>query len=87
MAALSKYLKLAQQALQTEQGRAIARTAADGIATAGNRITKNRYADQIEKGRAAVNRHLGGPGEGHRGDGQGGDAPRGDAPRGGTPRR
>ncbi len=61
--AISKYLKMAQQALQTEQGRAIARSAADGLATAGNRITKNKYAAQIEKGRAAVNKRLGNPGE------------------------
>lgn len=63
MAAFSKYLKMAQQALQTEQGRAIARSAADGLATAGNRITKNKYAPQIEKGRAAIDKHLGGPGD------------------------
>jgi hypothetical protein len=60
---ISKYLKMAQHALQTEQGRAIARSAADGIATAGNRITKNKYASQIEKGRAAIDKHLGGPGD------------------------
>ena len=60
---LSKYLKLAQQALKTEQGRALGRKAADGLAVAGNRLTKNKYADQIEKGRAAINKHLDGPGE------------------------
>ncbi len=65
--ALSKYLKLAQQALKTEQGRAIGRKAADGLAVAGNRLTKNKYADQIEKGRAAIDKHLGGPGEAGRG--------------------
>jgi hypothetical protein len=64
---ISKYLKLAQQALHTEQGRAIARTAADGLATAGNRITKNKYASHIEKGRAALDKHLGGRGDQGRG--------------------
>ncbi len=68
MAALSKYLKMAQQALQTEQGRAIARSAADGLATAGNRITKNKYAPQIEKGRAAINKRLGDAGGAERED-------------------
>lgn len=59
---LSKYLKMAQQALQTEQGRAIGRKAADGLAVAGNRITKDKYSAQIEKGRVAINKRLGAPG-------------------------
>jgi 7-keto-8-aminopelargonate synthetase-like enzyme len=58
---LNNYLKLAQRALQTEQGRAAARKAADGLAGAGNRLTHNKYADPIEKARAAINKQLGGP--------------------------
>jgi hypothetical protein len=62
-----RYLKLAQRALETEQGRAVARRATDGLAGAGNRLTKNKYADPIEKARAAVSRQLGGPDDGPRG--------------------
>jgi hypothetical protein len=60
----ANYLKIAQRALQTEQGRAVARRAADGLADAGNKLTKNKYADPIEKARAAVSKQLGGHDEG-----------------------
>jgi hypothetical protein len=58
---MGHYLKLAQRALQTEQGRAVARKAADGLAGAGNKLTNNKYADPIEKARAALHKQLGGP--------------------------
>jgi hypothetical protein len=61
------YLKLAQRALQTEQGRAVARRAADGLAGAGNKLTNNKYADPIEKARAALNKQLGGTDDGRKG--------------------
>ena len=61
MPAFGNYLKLAQRALQTEQGRAVARATADGLAGAGNKLTGNKYADPIEKARAALNKQLGGP--------------------------
>ncbi|MCU1569518.1 MAG: hypothetical protein JWR33_259 [Naasia sp.] len=55
------YLKMAQQALKTEQGRAAGRKAADGLAAAGNRITGNKHADLVEKARLAAHKRLGGP--------------------------
>jgi len=57
---LGNYLKMAQSALQTEQGRQAGRKAADGLAAAGNKLTSGKYADTIEKARAGINKQLGG---------------------------
>lgn len=59
MASFSKLIKVAQRALQTEQGRSAGRKAVDGIANAGNRVTGDKHAEKIEKARRAARKHLG----------------------------
>lgn len=58
---LGNYLKMAQSALQTEQGRQAGRKATDGLAAVGNKLTHGKYADTIEKARAGISKQLGGP--------------------------
>ncbi|HEY8589173.1 MAG TPA: hypothetical protein VIL55_06455 [Naasia sp.] len=55
------YLNMAWKALHSPQGRAIARKVADSAATAGNRVTGNKYESAIEKGRTAVHKHFAEP--------------------------
>lgn len=61
---LGNYLKMAQSALQTEQGRQAGRKATDGLAAMGNKLTHGKYADTIEKARLGLSKQLGGPSDG-----------------------
>lgn len=61
--ALSKYLKMAQQALHTEQGRKVGRQAVDRIEDAANRATSNKHASKVDKAADAARTYLGGSGD------------------------